>query len=230
MLRKNEQGDFTWEIRDDDDTKDLFGEILQTPIGKRFKQDFFSPEKDAEYTELWRNTIEKISKSKTTTLTIALHALRLLMDSGSFAPKNPTEYTPLAEPVPEVEVPKDKNGKPLTDAQLKWRAFGEYERTHSVADCRARAQRESDFGTYYRKKIEGQWADVQSSGGAVLLNDRSTNARKSGPALQEFARLYIKEPIANLQPKGGFVTLGGEQIDAATFRELQIAAASKGLI
>jgi hypothetical protein len=229
MIRRNTDGDFTWNIREEDDLRDLFQEALATPIGQRFKDDYYVAEKEGEYTTLWINTMKRL-QGDTVTLVCALHALRLLMDSGEFVPKNQTAYTPLSELVPEVEVPKDKNGKPLTDAQLKWRAFGEFEKTHSVAECRARAQRESDFGTFYRKLIEGQWSDVESSGGAVRLNERSTNARKAGAALQEFARLYLKEPIANLRPKGGFVTLGGEQIDVASFTELQSAAAAKGLI
>jgi hypothetical protein len=65
--------------------------------------------------------------------------------------------------------------------------------------------------------------------GTMTTGESTTKARVSNE-LSQFALKYNREPIANLRPKGGFVTLGGEQIPWATFNDLLSRATAANLV
>jgi hypothetical protein len=48
--------------------------------------------------------------------------------------------------------------------------------------------------------------------------------------LVEFAKKYAVEPVANLRPRAGFVTLAGEQIPWAIFQKTLNEATEAGVI
>ena len=70
----------------------------------------------------------------------------------------------------------------------------------------------------------------QEVGDGVIPAGASTTKAKASAELVRFAQNFVKEPSANLRPKGGYVTLAGEQIAWPTFNDLLSRASAANLI
>jgi hypothetical protein len=75
-----------------------------------------------------------------------------------------------------------------------------------------RKQSDPSYAAYVRKALQAEMS--QEIDGAVTPAGQPTTKVRVSQELTDFARKYNKEPIANLRPKGGFVTLDGEQKSA----------------
>jgi hypothetical protein len=73
------------------------------------------------------------------------------------------ETVPVIEEVVEAEVPRDRNGNPLSASQLAWKEFREFSETHSMQECRARARTDAAFGSFLRTNLEREAQGTEST-------------------------------------------------------------------
>jgi hypothetical protein len=155
------------------------------------------------------------------------HAMTLLIQAGEFRPKVAPEAAQLAEPE-EDNTPRDKNGKPLTQAQIAWGEMTRFAETASMADISRRKASDPAFANFVRKSLQQEM--VHEIDGAVTPIGQPTTKTRANQDLIEFAHKYNTEPIANLKPRGGFVLLGGEQIPYNQFIEMVNKATAARLL
>jgi hypothetical protein len=216
------------------EAKDMAVEFLQSSeVGRKYKAEYYVKERsDADF-EAAVSLAQKRAKRDEISVNELTKAFTTLMEANVIPKRGEPSWTRLSTPPPppEPEVERDVRGRPLSEAQRTWRAYRIWTDEHSCDEARQRMKVDAGYADYHRKTAEQQFEAVKSSGGAELLNATPEDPRKSGPALLEFARLYMKEPAENIsRPRAGFVTLNGEQIDWPSFCELQAAAKAKGLI
>jgi hypothetical protein len=119
--------------------------------------------------------------------------------------------------------------KKLTANQLAWQEFRVFSETQTSSECKARAQRDSEYGSFYRKQFEREFAAEQVAD-AVVPAGQPTAKVKADADLVDFARRYNTTPIAQLKPKGGFVVVGGETMRYEDFLAQQARATNARLI
>lgn len=97
--------------------------------------------------------------------------------------------TPTPAP-PAPERPRDRNGKSLTDAQIRWSEYRQWSDTHSAAECRARAASDAGYADFRHKQYEREM--TRSIGDPVesLTTRQDLNATLIDEHTAEFVRLY----------------------------------------
>jgi hypothetical protein len=114
--------------------------------------------------------------------------------------KNKTyEFETVSEPeqVVEPEVPTDRNGRPLTPAQIAWSEYRTFSESHSMAECKQRAKTDAGYGSFFRKQYERETGEV---GDAVdNLNQRQPVSTAPAEELVAFAAEYYKTPTEKLR-------------------------------
>jgi len=139
-------------------------------------------------------------------------------------------------PEPEViepEVPRDKNGKPLTAAQIAWgnqqREYAEFTNKNSSQACNARARIDADYAKFLHNSNVQNMA--QEIGGAVTPVGDKPEVISANSDLREFARRYNAAPAHTLKPRAGYVYMEGvDPIAFAKFQDLVARAAAARLI
>jgi len=96
---------------------------------------------------------------------------------------------------------------------------------------RQRKNIDPKFRTFMATNLRREMQE-QPVGDGVTPEGQVPEVRGSQPSLYliEFARKYAKEPVANLRPRGGFVTLAGEQMPWANYQDLLTKATAVGAI
>jgi hypothetical protein len=230
MIRLDSEGQFRFHYEEDDNevASALRQIFINTEVGRDYKANYNTNATGAaDYTKIL-NAAVAIAGGPMITEGILLHALTLLIDSGEIKPKKFTPAAQLAEP--EVDNrPRDKRtGKLLTEAQIAWGEMARFAETASSDAIRQRKNVDGKFrefiATNLRREMQGEIGDAVTPAGQP-----TTKARVS-QELTDFAFKYNRESIANLRPKGGFVSLGGEQIPWATFNDLLSRATAANLV
>jgi len=113
------------------------------------------------------------------------------------------EPEPVAEPEPEV--PRDKNGNPLSESQLRWSEYRQFSESHSMQECRNRARIDAGFASFMRKNLERE-----ASGGVgdavENLNQRQQVSASPAEALVAWAAEYHRTPTEKLRQLKRFDT------------------------
>jgi hypothetical protein len=117
-------------------------------------------------------------------------------------------------PEPEViepPVPRDKNGKPLTQAQIAWgqqqREYQEFTNKNSSQACIARSRVDEGYAKFLHNSNVQEMAHEIS--GAVIPVGDQLEPISANSELREFARRYSAAPAQSLKPRGGYVYLEG---------------------
>src|ERR1041384_4535410 len=112
------------------------------------------------------------------------------------------------EPTPEPEVPRDKNGKPLSQSQIAWGEMARWSQQASSQDIKERPRTDPAFASFYRLNIEREARETESTQFqlAGLPSSQSTASEK----LQRFAKLYRETSTDRLKPRGGYIVLSDE--------------------
>ena len=241
MIRRDNEGNLIWSLDDPDDIEDLSKEVLspQCEIGQRFAKDYYVASRKEEIRELWVRTMKQLAKSTTVTLVVAIHSLRLLMDSGAIPLRDSTTPEVLAEPVPEPEVLRDRNNKPLGPQQLKWREFlifvngdGKDIKPASMEQVHARRRSDAEFQKFYshqnREALAESQAQVQDA--VIPEGQRTGKPTEAGAALATFVKAFHATPVSKLKPIQGMVQLGDEQVSVEVFNGLLTRAKNAGLL
>lgn len=228
-IRRNPStGEIEFSIDDPAMLKDAFREATQTAVGQEFMAKYFDKARDAEYTDLWRRATiayvykvsiedaDSVERPFVTTQQV-YDALKLGMAAGIFrklktAPK-------LQEPAPVQDAPRRLS----TEEE-----FTEWSDTHSSTECRQRAQKDAAYGAFYRGQFVAEINSTQVPDAVIPAGDPRKNVNQT-QTLRNFAAMVQKEPCENLKPRGGYITLNGEQVPYSDFRELVDRCANAGL-
>jgi len=107
------------------------------------------------------------------------------------------------EPTPEPEVPRDRNGNPLTSSQLQWREFAIWANDPSTSSETIRQRRLTDrsFAEFYRRSLEREATETPST--QFELAGQSPVKAKSAitPELIAFAEEYRKTPTQEVRKR-----------------------------
>ena len=228
MIGRNVAGHMTFTADDREEVAYALKEIFQTDIGQTYKRDFYAPERGDDDLDKILRAAEMLAGGPNITVQFIERALQLLMDSGELQPRELASAQELAEPEKDPR-PRDRNGKLLTPQQIAWSEYRQYAETHSSEECRQRARSDAGFASFMRKNLEREMGG--GVGDAVIpVGDQGTQRVEPNATLVEFARKYHAESVINLRPKGGSVTLAGEQMPYQKFLDLVNKASAIRLI
>jgi len=136
------------------------------------------------------------------------------------------EVVPTVEPVVEPEVvPTDRNGRPLTQAQIAWSEYRTFSESHSMAECKQRAKTDAGYGLFFRKQYEKQTGEVADA--AENLNAKAPQAEQIPGNVKVFADNYRTMPTAEIRRQSRYDTNPG---GAKEFNFLRDEAIRLGLI
>jgi hypothetical protein len=227
MIRRNSEGQITFEGTDRQEVVDALKEIFATEIGQDYRDNYYTAGTGDEDLEKILRAAQLVTGSPNITVASMKRGLELLIDSGDLKPKDFSPSAPLEEPVEDTR-PRDRNGKLLSEAQLKWSEYRKFAETASSAEIKRRKQTDGSFANFVRKSLEREMGG--GVGDAVTPIGTPTSRVAPTAELIDFARKYQVEPTQNLKPKGGYVRLGGEQIPYGTYLDLVNRAAACGLL
>ena len=227
-IRTNNHGEVVFSLDDDYEIESALKHIFNTTeVGQDYKKNYASMARiDEDYDKLVR-AASQIAGGSFINEHHLLRALELLIAAGELRPKKVTPAAQLAEPE-EDKRPRDRNGKLLTESQIAWGEMARFAETASSDAIRQRKNVDGKFrefiATNLRREMQGEIGDAVTPAGQPTTKARVSNE------LTDFAFKYNRESIANLRPKGGFVTLAGEQIPWATFNDLLSRATAANLV
>jgi hypothetical protein len=231
MIRRNETGEICFHpYEDSEEFASALREIFTTTeVGKNFKDNYYSKGTEDLYTDKLVKAATLISGTSIVSINNLKRAFELLIDTGEYQPKDFAPTLELVEPAPDIR-PRTRDGKLMTEAQIKWSEHRQFAESHSAEECRRRARADAEFGSFMRKNLEREMAG--GVGDAVTpIGDSNLLPRHSPDhELQMFSQKYAKEPSSNLRPKGGFVTLDGQQMSYTQFIDLVNKATAARLI
>ena len=229
MITRDSEGQIRFHYEQDDDEvasalKNIFA---NTEVGRDFINNYnTNATGETNYTKILNASVA-IAGGPMITEGILLHAITLLIDSGEIRPKQVAPVATFDEP--EIDSrPRDKNGKLLSQAQISWGEMSRFAETASMADINRRKATDPQFASFVRTNLQREMA--QEVGDAVTPAGAPQNKARVSNELSQFALAYNREPIANLRPKGGFVTLAGEQLPWAAFQDLLSRATAANLV
>jgi len=143
-------------------------------------------------------------------------------------------------PTPADNTPRDKNGKPLTESQLRWSEYRRFSETHNSAERKARTQTDSGYREFVHTNLVREFAeqpvgDACVSAGTPVpaanqAEKRLINEDLSNPTLIAFSKAYYTTPTSDLKPRNGEVRVGNEKYSWAQFQSLMDRATRAGLL
>jgi hypothetical protein len=233
MIRNEETQEILFDI-DGDDWPTAYAALMETPTGQLYVDKYYDGDKDGK-------EARKILRAVVTLFTLDNYhasvaqletALKTLIKSGSIRPVVEEEEEILEAPAAPVvdTTPRGRDGKPLTGSQLKWSEFRKFSESATMSEINLRKRSDPEFANFVRKNMEREFA-AEPVGDAVTPAGHVAQAQGNATAeLTDFVRKYNREPVANLRPKGGFVSLDGVLIAWADYQNLINRAAIAGLL
>jgi len=133
------------------------------------------------------------------------------------------------EPQPELEVPRDKNGQPLSQSQIAWGEMARWSNQASSQEIKGRRRTDPAFANFYRLNIEREASETPST--QFQLAGLPAGQATASDKLQRFAKLYQELPTDRLKPRGGYITLSDEfKLTKSQFDNFVSHASSAGLL
>jgi hypothetical protein len=233
MKRSEETGEILFNLQNDQEWIDALKSLFkETEIGQQYKSDYYVKENSQSDADQLLDAVEILFplEDNHASLNQLAAALRNLILSGAIQPKDKEEEELLEAPQVDL-TPRDRNGKALTQAQLDWSEMTRFANESTMDAIRQRKNIDPKFRTFMATNLRREMQE-QPVGDGVTPEGQVPEARGSQPSLYliEFARKYAKEPVANLRPRGGFVTLAGEQMPWANYQDLLTKATAVGAI
>jgi hypothetical protein len=115
------------------------------------------------------------------------------------------------EPAPEPEVPRDKNGRPLSEAQIRWSEYRQFTETHSSQDCKNRAKADVGFASFLRTNLRREMTEGGVGDAVENLNARPEEPKeKATPELLSWVAEYNRSSAEHVrkQKRADFNPLG----------------------
>lgn len=232
-MKRNSNSEILFDLQDEKELIDALKSLTtETAVGRKYKDECYTRELGNEHTEQILNAVDILFPDNEGHATVnqLANALNTLILSGQIQPKEKEEEQPLEPPVEDTR-PRTKNGDLMSPSQIKWSEFRQFADSASMAEINLRKRNDPEFATFVRKNMEREMTE-QPVGDGVTPEGQVAVARNTQPAqsLIDFARKYAQEPVANLRPKGGFITLAGEQMTWPTYQAWLTAATAAGAI
>lgn len=228
MIGRNTEGDITFTIDDREELVSSFKEIFATTdVGRNYKKNYFTKDRSDDDCAKMIAAAQQIAGGPNISIRYLTRALELLIASGELQPKNIAQAVPLEEP--EVDNrPRGRDGKPLTDSQLKWQEYRTWSESASSSERKLRMQSDPGYATFVRKAYQAEMN--QEIGDAVTPSGAPTTKVRASQDLVSFVQKFHAEPSQNLRPRNGVVLLAGEQVSYPRFIELVNAATNARLL
>ena len=228
MITRNSEGDVAFSIDERDEIVSALKEIItSTEIGKLYKTEYFVSKRGDEDAEKILSAAIRVAGGELVSARDLVRALELLIDSGSIQPRVAVQAAQLEEPAEDTR-PRGRDGKALTDSQLKWQEYRTWSETANSSERKLRMQSDPGYASYVRKAYQAEMD--QEIGGSVTPLGQPTKKARASKEIEAFAQKFLVEPSSNLRPKNGMVSLGGELIPWNTFQDLMNKATAAGAI
>jgi hypothetical protein len=227
MITRNSEGDVVFSIDERDELVSAMKEVFATEIGQDYKKNYYVKDRADDDCEKIVAAALQIAGSQLISSRHLTHALSLLIDSGEIQPKNVAQSTPLEEPEEDLR-PRGRDGKVLSDSQLKWQEYRTWSESANSSERKLRTQSDPGYATYVRKAYQAEMD--QEIGGSVTPLGQPTKKARASKEIETFAQKFLVEPSSNLRPKNGMVSLAGELIPWNTFQDLLNKATAAGAI
>jgi hypothetical protein len=161
-------GSRVWDPTNKDQQEIFYEDLYATKTWERFARDFGNTPEN-------RQSIEKVldtlyADDEVTVLRFE-DALTTGMDSGAIVRR------PAAPAEPEM--PRTKNGVPLTEPQKRWAAYTKFANEHSSSECRELARADAGFKSFMQKNLEREMNE-SGVGDAVVPLNQSSSPTKAG--------------------------------------------------
>jgi hypothetical protein len=193
--------------------------VYQTPVGQRFLAEF---ELTNENLDIVQAATAKLFPGLPVTESRFVTALRLSMDAGDLQRK---PAAPVVASTPSPEVPRDKNGRPLTEAQQRWSEYRQFSETHSMDEVRARKRIDPGYRNFVEKNCEREGV---SEGPFKVLNGVRQLPKSDTPAeLVAWVAEYLRTPADQVRK---LCLASTNPLGYVKFNAMLELAASKNLI
>ena|SRR5438105_6860327 len=229
MFTRDTNGTLRFVVSDTEEFISAMDEIMTgTDIGQLYVEKYLTVETAPADNERVKAAAVRIAGGPQISADDMARALSLLIENGQIRPKNFKPVTPVEAPEPDT-TPRDKRtGKPLTAAQLAWGEMTRFANESSADAIRQRRHVDPRFAEFMRHHLRLEMQATPVADGVVPIGQ--SQGKKATPELIAFAQKYTKEPSANFRPRGGYVSLAGEQIPYQVFLQQVDAATAAGLI
>ena len=219
MITRDLEGQIRFHsVEDEGEVTSALKEIFNsTDVGRDYKTNYYTKQTgDDDYgkADQGRNSNCRQRDDLGRNLT---HALTLLIDSGEIKRRDFVKATQLAEPEEDTR-PRGRDGKPLTDAQLKWQEYRTWSETASSSEVSRRKQSDPGYAAYVRKALQAEMS--QPIGDAVTPAGDPEKKSKANTELLDFVQKYNRTPSDALKPRGGYVKLDGQLLLHSTYLSL----------
>lgn len=234
MITRNNDGEFVFSVDETEEFEGALKEVLSTTeIGKLYKKEYYvearGDEDAGKLVDAAITVAEDLTGKPLISRSILERALTLLIHSGKIRPKNLQTAQQLEEP--EVDTrPRDKNGKLLTDAQIKFGEMTRFAETATPDAIRQRRHTDRAFADFVRHNLRLEMQSQEVGDAVTPAGQQPTTKTRASKELIDFAQKFLKEPSANLRPKNGMVSLAGEQLPWPTFNDFLSRASAANLI
>ena len=188
-----------WVDDDPELRKEFMAEIKQTAAGKKYFQTFASEENAAKVIEAVYRLYPDIEY---VTVSAFVDAIGTMIAAGELTPTlEPETHTPVATPTP---APVDKNGRPLTQAQIKWSEMTQFANEHSMREINERKRIDPVFADFIRTNLRRDMqqeidGDARPTNPHLEQNATPTKAAMKDERLVKFASDYRKAPTAEIR-------------------------------
>lgn len=229
MITRDLEGQIRFHsVEDEGEVTSALKEIFNsTDVGRDYKTNYYTKQTgDDDYGKLIKAAIQ-IAGSEMISVGNLTHALTLLIDSGEIKRRDFVKATQLAEPEEDTR-PRGRDGKPLTDAQLKWQEYRTWSETASSSEVSRRKQSDPGYAAYVRKALQAEMS--QPIGDAVTPAGDPEKKSKANTELLDFVQKYNRTPSDALKPRGGYVKLDGQLLLHSTYLSLVERAAQARLL
>jgi hypothetical protein len=104
-------------------------------------------------------------------------------------------------PIPVDNTPRDKNGKPLTESQLRWSEYRQFSETHNSAERKARTQTDSGYREFVHTNLVREFAEQPVGDAVVAVGTQAVRQDKTKVTqeLREFAQAYRLAPTSEVK-------------------------------
>jgi hypothetical protein len=176
-------------------------EAFRSPVGQRFLE-IIDYDRERDLQLILTKAYELNHNPAHLTTSMFLHAIDVLttlaLAPDKWTPESGRLKRKAVEPAPveeiPVEVPVDRNGRPLTDAQIRWAEYTRFSNSASSEQRKERIRTDAGYASFVRTNLRREMNSAPVDGG-VVLNARA-EAKAAPPELVKWVEEYKVTPMA----------------------------------
>jgi hypothetical protein len=197
-------------------------EVFRTAVGQEFLNTF---ESDDDTPRILLGAAHKLNPAAThITTSMVVSALKILMTKAN-CPFKRKVVEP--EPAPVVDTrPRDKHGKLLTDAQIRWSQYTKFSNEATYEQRKEKIRTDPEYASFVRVNLHREMNSAPVDGALEPPSHEASPAEWE--ELQDFAQAFLQSP--NRKPVNGLITLGSKTYRYPGYLELVNRCAAAKLI